>query len=121
MKRRKLLNYAVKATLLGAMSITSAETFKSQRKNEPIKVKVPNRIKANEPFNLQISVSKVECEGEDSRWFEVWLGQRYLGRFEISVPTQKAEFNLTITLKRSVNLKVRNYYGQTVVKRLNVV
>ncbi|MCS7265391.1 MAG: hypothetical protein NZ805_11215 [Armatimonadetes bacterium] len=120
MKRRKLLNYALKAALLGAMSITSAETFKSQRKTEPIKVKVPNRIKSGEPFNLRISVSKVECEGEDSRWFEVWLGQKYLGRFEISEPTQKAEFNLTLTLKRSVKLKVRDYYGRIVVKRLNV-
>ncbi len=120
MKRRSLLRNAVKAALVGAMSITASETATPKRTCEPIKVNAPEIIKAGEPFALQLSVSNVDCNGEVAMWFEVWLGQKYLGRFEIAEPMARAEFNLTITLNRSVKLKVRDYYGRTVIKRLNV-
>jgi len=117
-KRRNLLRQAAKAVLVGAMGIKAVgatdETF------EPLQVSLPNKIAANEPFALQISVPKVTFEEGETKWVEIWLGREYLGRFEFANPTQNASLNLTLTLPHSTTLRVRDFYGRTVVKRLKV-
>ncbi len=117
-KRRNLLRRAAKAVLVGAMSIKAFGA--TDETCEPLQVSLPDKIAANEPFTLQISVPKVTFEEGETKWFEVWLGREYLGRFEFANPTQNASLNLTLTLPHSTTLRVRDFYGRTVVKRLKV-
>jgi desulfoferrodoxin (superoxide reductase-like protein) len=117
-KRRNLLRQAAKAALVGAMGIKAVSA--TEETWEPLRVSLPDKIAANEPFALQISVPKVTCGEGETRWIEVWLGREYLGRFEFANPTQNASLNLTLTLPHSTTLRVRDFYGRTVVKRLRV-
>ncbi|MFA0783249.1 hypothetical protein [Fervidibacter sacchari] len=117
-KRRTLLRQAAKVALIGAMSIKAASVTDEIR--EPLRVSLPDKIKANEPFALQIFVPKVTCGDDETRWIEVWLGREYLGRFEFANPMQNASLNLTLALSHSTTLRVRDFYGRTVVKRLRV-
>ena len=117
-KRRTLLRQAAKVALIGAMSIKAVGA--TDETCEPLQVSLPEKIAANEPFALQISVPKVTCGKGETRWIEVWLGREYLGRFEFANPTQNASLNLTLALSHSTTLRVRDFYGRTVVKRLRV-
>jgi desulfoferrodoxin (superoxide reductase-like protein) len=117
-KRRNLLRQAAKAALIGAMGIKAVSATDEPR--EPLQVSLPDKITANKSFALQISVPKVACGEGETRWIEVWLGREYLGRFEFANPTQNASLNLTLSLPHSTTLRVRDFYGRTVVKRLKV-
>jgi len=117
-KRRNLLRQAAKAALVGAMGIKALSA--TEETYEPLQVSLPDKIAANEPFALQISVPKVRCGEGETRWIEVWLGREYLGRFEFANPTQNASLNLTLALPHSTTLRVRDFYGRTVVKRIKV-
>jgi len=118
-KRRTLLRQAVKAALVGAMSIKAAANT-AEKTLEPLQVSLPDEVVANEPFTLQVLVPKVTCGDGETRWVEVWLGREYLGRFEFANPTQNASLNLTLALPNSTTLRVRDFYGRIVVKRLRV-
>lgn len=119
-KRRTLLRHAAKAALAGAFGITAVGARGIDKNSEPLQVTAPEWVKAGEPFTLQVFVPKVKFAGDETRWVEVWLGRKYLGRFEIANPTINASLTLTLTLTRSTNLRVRDFYGRTVVKRLLV-
>lgn len=120
-KRRTLLRHATKAVLAGAMSITSLSAQAVDKNSEPLRVTVPERIKAGEPFTLQVSVPKLKFAEGETRWVEVWLGRGYLGRFEVANPTTNASLTLTLTLTRPTTLRVRDFYGRVIVKKLLVV
>ena len=120
-KRRTLLRRATKAVLAGAMGITAVGAQAVDKNSEPLQVSVPERVKAGEPFTLRVFVPKVKFVGDETRWVEAWLGRKYLGQFEIANPTVNASLSLTLTLTRSTTLRVRDFYGRTVVKRLLVV
>lgn len=120
-KRRALLRFATNAVLAGAISITSVGTQAIDKSLEPLQVTVPERIKAGEPFTIQVSAPEVKLAKDETRWVEAWLGRKYLGRFEITNPTVNASLTLTITLDRSTTLRVRDFYGRTIVKKLLVV
>lgn len=120
-KRRSLLRRAAKFALAGAMSITAASAHWVDENPEPLQVTVPERVKSGEPFTLRVSVPEVDFSGEETLWFEAWLGREYLGRFEIANPTINASLTITIALTRSTTLRVRDFYGRTIVKKLLVV
>ncbi|MFN4178754.1 MAG: hypothetical protein ACK4I8_00435 [Armatimonadota bacterium] len=119
-KRRTLLRQASKAFLVGAISITATNPHALDKDSQPLQVVTPDRVRAGEPFTLQVSVPKVKFAGDETRWFEMWLGRKYLGRFEISNPTVNASMTITLTLNRSTTLRVRDFYGRTVVRKLVV-
>ncbi len=120
-KRRTLLRQAAKAVLAGAMGITGFGAQAVDENPEPLKVTVPERVKAGEPIALQVSMPRLKFARDETLWFEVWLGRRYLGRFEIANPSINASLTITITLTRSTTLRVRDFYGRTVVRKLLVV
>ncbi|MCX7643592.1 MAG: hypothetical protein N2116_07295 [Armatimonadetes bacterium] len=120
-KRRTLLRHAAKAALVGAMSITPIGAQALDKNLEPLQVTVPELVRSGEPFTLQVFVPKFKFANEETRWVEAWLGRKYLGRFEIASPTINASLTLTLTLTRSTTLRVRDFYGRTVVKKLVVV
>jgi hypothetical protein len=119
-KRRTLLRQASKAFLVGAMSITATNSHALDKDSEPLQVVVPDKVRAGEPFTLQVSVPKVKFAENETCWFEIWLGRKYLGRFEIANPTVNASMTITLTLNRSTTLRVRDLYGRTVVRKLLV-
>ena len=118
-KRRTLLRQAAKTALVGAMGIKAAAST-AEKSREPLEVSLPDEVVANEPFTLQVLVPKVTCGDGETRWVEIWLGCKYLGRFEFANPTQNASLNLTLALPHSTTLRVRDFYGRTVVKKLKV-
>ncbi|MCS7186312.1 MAG: hypothetical protein RMK89_05090 [Armatimonadota bacterium] len=120
-KRRSLLRRAAKAVLAGAMGITAVGAHAVEKNSAPLQVTVPERIKSGEPFTLQVYVPKLKFVGDETRWVEAWLGREYLGRFEIANPTINASLTITIALTRSTTLRVRDFYGRTIVKKLLVV
>ncbi len=121
--RRTLLRQ-LPVALVGAMSIATTDAaFRSEKREataEPLEVIVPNRIAARQPFTLQVRLPQVECESESTRWVELWLGKQYLGRWEMAVPVSAASITVTLTLSRSSTLRVRDFYGRVVTKRLRV-
>lgn len=119
-KRRALLRRATTAVLAGAIGITSGSA-QVDKNSEPLQVTVPERLKAGVPFTLQVSVPKLKFTEDETRWVEVWLGREYLGRFEVANPTTNASLTLTLTLTHSTTLRVRDFYGRTIVKKLLVV
>lgn len=119
-KRRNLLRRTVETVLAGAMTIKVASGA-SETEDEKLQVKAPDRIVAGKPFSLQINVTKVNCKSDETRWVEVWMGREHLGRFEMTSKTQNATFTLTLKLNKPTTLRVRDFYGTTVVKRLHVV
>ncbi|MGQ9462920.1 MAG: hypothetical protein ACUVRR_07690 [Candidatus Fervidibacter sp.] len=118
--RRNLLRRTIETALAGAMTIKVASGA-SETEDEKLQVKAPDRIVAGKPFSLQINVAKVNCKTDETRWIEVWMGREYLGRFEMTSETQNATFTLTLKLNQPATLRVRDFYGRTVVKRLYVV
>lgn len=119
-KRRTLLRQTSKAFLVGAMTITAANPRTLDKDSQPLQVVAPDRVRAGEPFTLQVSVPKVKFAEDETHWFEIWLGSKYLGRFEIANPTVNASMTVTLTLNRSTTLRVRDFYGRTVVRKLVV-
>lgn len=118
-RRRNLLRRTVEIALAGAMTI-KVSSGASETEDEKLQVEVPDRIVAGKPFKLQINVAKVNCKSDETRWIEVWMGREYLGRFEMTSKTQNATFTLTLKLNQPTTLRVRDFYGRTVVKRLCV-
>ncbi len=120
--RRSLLKQLSSAALLGQMSIAAAETGKVSEptQSERLQVHSPERIKAGQPFSLQIVVPKLNCVGEETRWVELWLDDKYLGRWELTGLTHAATLSITLSLDRSATLRVRDFYGRVLVKRLRV-
>ncbi len=122
--RRTLLRQ-LPVALAGAMSITAANAgFRNEKPNpstaEPLEVIAPDRIAARQPFALQVRLPQVECGSEGTRWVELWLGKQYLGRWEMAGPVSAASVTVTLTLSRSATLRVRDFYGRVVTKRLQV-
>jgi len=120
-KRRTLLRQASKAFLVGALGIASTGARSVDKNSEPLQVTAPDRVKSGEPFTVQVSVPEVNLSGDETRWVEAWLGRKYLGRFEIATSVSNASLTITLTLTRSTTLRVRDFYGRTVVKKLTVV
>ncbi len=121
-KRRSLLKRLSSVALLGPMSIAAAKAGKVPKpdQSERLQVHLPERIKTGQPFSLQIVVPKLNCVGEETRWVELWLDEKYLGRWELTGLAHATTLSITLSLDCSATLRVRDFYGRVLIKRLRV-
>ncbi len=75
-----------------------------EKKHVP-EITVPQKVKAGEPFEVRVKVNHVMQKGHFIQWLEVYNGDLFLARVDLTAVTTRPEATLTLTLEKSAELK----------------
>ena len=80
---------------------------KDPNKKEPLEqkhlavIEVPSEIKSEQFFNLKIKVGEIEHPNENGhfiQWIELYVGDVYLGRFDLAPVMTKPEVTIPLSI-----------------------
>ncbi len=80
---------------------------KDPNKKEPLEqkhlavIEVPSEIKSEQFFNLRIKVGEIEHPNENGhfiQWIELYVGDVYLGRFDLAPVMTKPEVTIPLSI-----------------------